>query len=164
MRPLPLRLASMLIATVILIAACTDDGGVEPPPPLEVTEIEARVHVLINQHRTDKGLPTLELADAVTREARSHSADMASGLVSFGHSGFEQRVQSISETIPLSAAAEHVANNYGFQDPAAQAINGWLNTEDHLITIEGDFDLTGIGVARNVSGTVYLTQIFIKSR
>ncbi|MER3590353.1 MAG: alkaline phosphatase, partial [Mastigocladus sp. ERB_26_1] len=35
---------------------------------------------------------------------------------------------------------------------------------DHLINIKGNYNMTGIGVATNSKGEVYLTQIFIRNR
>jgi uncharacterized protein YkwD len=160
-----LRIVLLLLGVSLFALSCSDDGGpVDPDPQPELTEIEARVLLLINQHRSEKGLAVFQQADIITREARKHSANMADGTVSFGHGGFEQRYQTIAQNIPLSAAAENVANNYGFPDPAGQAVSGWLGSPRHRDNIEGDFDLTGIGVSRNPSGTLYFTHIFIKSR
>jgi uncharacterized protein YkwD len=160
-----LRLAVLFAAVCCLLASCSDeDTPIDPGPQIAVAEIEARVFVLINQHRVTRGLPALVSADVITREARTHSANMASGSVSFGHAGFDQRYIAVSQSIPISAAAENVSTNYGFQDPAAQAVSSWLNSPSHTVNIEGDYDLTGIGVARNSSGVLYFTHMFVKSR
>lgn len=161
----PMRIAWMLLAAALVLVSCTEeDVPVDPGPQIKVEEIEARVLLLINEHREGENLPLLTLADAVTLQARIHSANMAAGTVSFGHDGIDQRIAAVTQTIPISAAAENVASNYGFQDPAAQAVSSWLNSADHLRNIEGDYDLTGIGVARNASGVLYYTQMFVKSR
>jgi uncharacterized protein YkwD len=159
------RLAALFAAACFLLTSCSDENITDDPgPQIQVTEIEARVFALINQHRVSRGLPALVQADVITREVRTHSANMAAGLVSFGHVGFDQRYIAVSQSIPLSAASENVSTNYGFQDPAAQAISSWLNSPSHTVNIEGDYDLTGIGVARNSSGVLYFTQMFVKSR
>jgi uncharacterized protein YkwD len=45
---------------------------------------------------------------------------------------------------------------------AKEVVEGWLNSPGHKRNIEGDFTLTGIGVAKNNKGIIYYTQIFTK--
>ena len=87
---------------------------------------------------------------------------MAKGKVPFSHLGFKQRVNAI--TIGYSGAAENVASNLGYSDPANQAVVGWLNSPGHLENVKGHYNLTGIGVVTNTQGEVYLTQIFLRSK
>jgi uncharacterized protein YkwD len=89
---------------------------------------------------------------------------MASGRVPLGHAGFQQRVQAIGKQIPLRGAAENVAYNMGYGDPAKQAVDGWIKSAGHRSNIEGNFNLTGVGVAQNSKGQYYFTQIFIRQR
>ena len=86
---------------------------------------------------------------------------MANGAVPFGHDGFEQRVQALAKAIPYKAAAENVADNQGYNDPATQAVQGWLKSDGHRRNIEGQYNLTGIGIALNANGEYYFTQIFV---
>jgi uncharacterized protein YkwD len=89
---------------------------------------------------------------------------MADGSVPFSHDGFDDRVAAISAQIPISGAAENVAMNSGYSDPARIAYDGWLKSEGHRNNIEGNYDLTGIGVYQASGGSYYLTQLFAKSR
>ena len=86
---------------------------------------------------------------------------MASGIP-FGHAGFEQRVEAINRIIPYRTAAENVAFNKGYSNPTQQAIEGWIKSNGHRINIEGQYNLTGIGVVKNAKGEYYFTQIFIR--
>jgi uncharacterized protein YkwD len=124
--------------------------------------LEKLVFEQINQYRAGQGLPTLTLNASITRQARIHSQNMANGIVKFSHHGFEKRVKAI----PLSydSAAENVAFNVGYNNPANQAVIGWLNSPGHLKNVQGKYKLTGVGVATNAKGEVYLTQIFLNSR
>ena len=88
---------------------------------------------------------------------------MANGIVEFGHDGFSARVNAIREDIPYQAAAENVAYNMGYSDPAATAVEGWLDSPGHKENIEGDYNLTGIGLCVK-GGHYYFTQIFIRPR
>jgi uncharacterized protein YkwD len=131
-------------------------------PTFETTTLEKSIFEQINQYRATLGLPKLTLNGNITRQARIHSQNMAQGKVPFSHHGFEQRVKAIPLT--YSSAAENVAFNTGYSDPAQQAVIGWINSPGHLKNIKGNYSLTGIGVAANSKGEVYLTQIFLNNR
>ncbi|MEA5569582.1 CAP domain-containing protein [Calothrix sp. UHCC 0171] len=125
-------------------------------------ELEKSVFEKINQYRAARRLPKLSLDSQISKQARIHSQNMASGKVPFSHKGFEKRVNIIP--IRYQSAAENVAFNQGYDNPAAEAVRGWIKSPDHLINIKGNYNFTGIGVAANKDGEVYLTQIFIRSR
>jgi uncharacterized protein YkwD len=124
--------------------------------------MEDSVHRQINQLRSTQGLPPLQRNSAIDNQARIHSQNMASGQVPFGHTGFSQRVQATG--ISYRGAAENVAYNQGYSDPATQAVQGWRNSPGHWTNIKGNYNLTGIGVAKNSKGQVYFTQIFMRTQ
>lgn len=126
--------------------------------------LEQSVDQQINQYRKSRNLPPLSLDSRISEQARLHSEAMASGRVPFSHNGFEDRVKAIAKSIPYRAAAENVAYNQGYSKPDQQAVQGWLKSPGHYKNIVGDYDLSGIGVAKNAKGEYYLTQIFIKRR
>jgi len=126
--------------------------------------IERAVFDRINQYRQRRNLVPLTWDNSITNQARIHSQNMASGAVPFSHNGFQQRVQEIAKVIPYRGAAENVAYNQGYTDPAANAVQGWLNSSGHQRNIVGNYNLTGVGVARNSRGEYYFTQIFILKR
>lgn len=126
--------------------------------------IEQAVHAQINQYRQQHGLSLLTIDERISNIARTHSQNMASKAVPFSHDGFQARVQTIGTMIPYRAAAENVAYNMGYSDPATKAVQGWLNSQGHRQNIEGNYNITGIGVAKNAKGEYYFTQIFIRSR
>ena len=100
--------------------------------------------------------------DAATNQAYQHSKNMATGKAGFGHAGFDQRIQAIKNamgTTYMAASAENVA--YG-QLSAQAVVKGWLNSSGHRRNIEGNYNLTGIGVAKDREGIIYFTQIFLK--
>ena len=135
----------------------TKTTSVSPPTSLEQT-----VHQQINQYRQSHNLPPLTLDPRISKVARAHSQAMASGKVPFGHAGFEQRVEAINRIIPYRTAAENVAFNKGYSNPTQQAIEGWIKSNGHRINIEGQYNLTGIGVVKNAKGEYYFTQVFIR--
>ncbi len=127
------------------------------------TSLEQSVHQQINQYRASHNLPPLTLDPRISEQARLHSRAMANGKVPFGHGGFEQRIQTINRVIPYRSAAENVAFNKGYSNPVQQAVEGWIKSPGHRINIEGQYNLTGIGVVKNAKGEYYFTQIFIRT-
>lgn len=127
-----------------------------------VAAIEKAVYNQVNQYRASKGLSPLTANTRMSNQARIHSQNMASGKVPFGHQGFGQRVTAVA--ISYSSAAENVAYNQGYSDPATLAVQGWIKSSGHRQNMEGNFNLTGIGVATNAKGQYYFTQMFIRSR
>lgn len=125
-----------------------------------IAALEQSIHQKINAYRASRGLTALSLNATISNVARTHSQNMASGTVPFGHQGFDTRVQTLSKTFTFRSAGENVAYNFGFSDPATTAVDGWLKSQGHLNNIIGAYNLTGIGVARNSKGEYYFTQIF----
>lgn len=123
--------------------------------------LEKLVFEQINQYRVSQGLPKLSMNASISKQARIHSQNMAQGVVKFSHNGFKQRITSIP--LKYDSAAENVAFNIGYSEPSKQAVIGWLNSPGHLKNIQGKYTLTGVGVATNAKGEVYLTQIFINT-
>ena len=124
-------------------------------------ELARLAHQQINEYRVSKNLAPLKLNPLISEQAKIHSQDMAQGIVEFGHAGFEDRVEAIKETISYRSAAENVAYNMGHQNPVDRAVAGWIDSDGHRKNIEGNYNLTGMGVAVNPEGEYYFTQIFI---
>jgi uncharacterized protein YkwD len=136
-----------------------------PAPAADVAAMEHQVHELINRHRTQRGLPPLQLDAYVSAIAREHSRDMLAGVVPFGHAGFEARGAAIAERVAYRNLAENVAwNDHPAEHTADVAVQGWLQSAGHRSNIEGTFQLTGVGIARSPAGAWYYTQIFIVPR
>jgi uncharacterized protein YkwD len=127
---------------------------------INTAALEESVFTQINNYRTSQGLAKLARNSAIDNQARIHSQNMASKKVPFGHTGFLERIKAIG--ITYKAAAENVAYNRGYSDPATTAVQGWLKSPGHLTNIKGNYDKTGIGVAANNSGEIYFTEIFLR--
>lgn len=127
-----------------------------------ITGLEKAVNQQINQYRASKKLPPLSIDPQISQVARIHSENMANGKVSFSHDGFEGRAKAI--TIPYKSVAENLAYNFGYSDPVRNAVEGWIKSDGHRKNMEGQFNVTGIGVAKNAKGEYYFTQLFVRSR
>jgi uncharacterized protein YkwD len=126
-----------------------------------ITNLEKAVNQQINQYRASKKLPPLSVDPQMTQIARIHSENMANGKATFSHDGFEGRAKAI--TIPYQSVAENLAYNMGYSDPVRNAVEGWIKSEGHRKNMEGQFNLTGIGIAKNAKGEYYFTQLFVRS-
>lgn len=114
----------------------------------------------INSYRTKQGLSPLHMEPFISALAEKHSQDMARNLVPFGHDGFGNRIRYLfSHFNNMNGGAENVAYVY---TNAKEAVPLWINSAGHRKNIEGDFNLTGIGIAYGDYGRIYLTQIFIR--
>lgn len=127
------------------------------------TALEQSIHQQINQYRQSQNLPPLKLDSRISEQARAHSQAMANGRVPFSHQGFDQRAKTINSKIPYREAAENVAFNQGYKNPDRQAVEGWIKSNGHRHNIQGNYNLTGIGIVKNAQGEYYFTQIFIRS-
>ncbi len=133
-------------------------------PSAPYAAMEGAIFQQINRFRQSKGLAALQLDAVVSRSARFHSREMASGAVPFGHDGFRARADTIALVLPFRSIGENVAMNMGYADPAGNAVSGWVNSPSHYENIVGDFTTTGIGIERNGEGEYYFTQIFVKEK
>jgi uncharacterized protein YkwD len=114
----------------------------------------------VNEYRHKKGLAPLQANSYISSIALEHSRDMLSGKTPFGHEGLHERIERISKHLgPVHVGAENVASG---PMSAREVVDGWLHSPGHRRNIEGNFKLTGIGLARRGDGMIYFTQIFTR--
>lgn len=82
----------------------------------------------------------------------------------FSHDGFEGRIKAVQRIIPLEKMGENWASMKGYPDPIAVAVKGWINSPSHQKNMVGDYNITGIGIAKNNADEYYFTQLFVKKR
>lgn len=137
----------------------TSKTTVQKSVEINVSNINENILLYINQYRQNKKLDPLQLDSSLSAIALQHSVNMANKKVAFGHDGFEDRMQVITTIFSdMKASAENVA--YG-KLSAEAVVKGWINSPHHKKNIEGNYNLTGIGVAKDSKGISYFTQIFI---
>jgi uncharacterized protein YkwD len=119
------------------------------------------IHHLVNKHRNEVGLKSLEYNNYMEEIATKHSRNMASGKVPFGHDGFNKRAAILMKKINAEEVGENVA--YGSGNITVQEIvKAWLESPGHRKNIEGNYNETGIGIATSKDGTLFYTQIFCR--
>jgi uncharacterized protein YkwD len=157
----------LLVAAPLAAGVASRSNGQETaaaPPATVLASLEQQTHAKVNAYRSEKGLAGLKWSDSIAEQARLHSRNMASGATGFGHDGFDARMHELVKSVMWTGVAENVFMLLNLPDPAAVAVGGWLDSPGHRQNIEGDYDLTGIGIARAEDGSLYFTQIFVKSR
>lgn len=156
-------MALFVVLPVILPGVVPPGGLARVPQRYSVEALESETHELVNEHRRSERLPPLDYSRPIAAIARRHSEAMARGGIPFGHEGFERRRRDIARSIRLAGIAENVGvNTEAVRRTAPTAVSAWLGSPGHRANIEGDYDATGIGVARSPRGAWYFTQIFVK--
>lgn len=116
------------------------------------------VLIQTNKFRKSRGLTALVINAELNAIAQKHSANMASGKVGFGHSGFSKRNNEAKKNIPsIYRFAENVA--YGATS-GKEVVTDWKNSPPHRKNLLGLYKYIGIGIAKDRRGRIYYTQIF----
>ena len=169
---LVLCLASVLLASDVLISPTKAEANVPIAAAVSsaatAASIEEQVFAAINRFREENHLVPLSMAKDLAGVARLHSQDMATrdyfDHVSPDGSTLRKRVQGFGIT-NWNRLAENLAMNYGHPDPASVAVKGWLNSQGHRHNIlDQNLTETGIGVAVDAKGRIYLTQLFARRK
>lgn len=156
---------AFVLSFILFAIACKTGSTSSSASPskdkvVPLSGMEDKILYYVNQHRKEVGKPPLQMLNAASAEAAKHSSNMASRKTGFGHDGFETRIATIRKSFgTVSAAAENVA--YG-QLSAKEVVDGWINSSGHRKNMEGSYTYTGIGVAKDRSGTIFFTQIFLR--
>jgi len=164
-----LKLSLYLVAGFLFVLSCSKKTA--PPSAsgrtaayrdkvISTSTMNADIINGVNEYRKSKGLPPLHLLAIAATEAAQHSSNMASKKTAFGHGGFNLRALAIANELHgTSATGENIA--FG-KMTSRQVIDAWLKSPNHKANIEGAFNYTGVGVAKDSRGVVYYTQIFVK--
>jgi uncharacterized protein YkwD len=141
--------ASLLLLSAVFLTAFSTANE---------TPLVSDVHMHTNAFRESNGLKPLQLNQELTELAQEHSQKMASGEVSFGHDGFNQRSDLAYKANPRwRSVAENVAVG---QTTAFLVVESWKKSTGHRKNMLGNFSYIGIGIAKAKDGTIYYTQIF----
>ena len=165
-------LAVVLLASDVITppthAVVNVPNTAEPPSLAVATDIEEQVFQAINRIREENNLAPLSAAKDLSLVARLHSRDMATrdyfSHVSPEGDNLRKRVAGNGIT-NWNRLAENIAMNYGYNNPATIAVKGWLESPSHRHNIfDGNLTETGIGVALDAKGRIYLTQLFVRRK
>lgn len=149
---------ALMVLFIGLALSCSKDTA-EPtgiPVAENVPSLESELLELVNTHRTSLGADPLSFSQLAYEYANQHTDYMVStGTIS--HANFSARASSLAKAVNAQAVAENLAKDY---TSAEQALEGWLASDSHRKTMEGDFSHTAISVKRDSNGTLFYTQLF----
>lgn len=167
MTPGSARRAGVVVAARLL-AGLTGLAGMAGPAEAAdpaLGKLEREVAASVDLARQQRGLATLAWNEPAARLARAHSTAMAEGRRGFGHDGFAERAEHLTQEMPLAGAAENISRHTRPPSEVTEvALAAWLASPVHRKNLTGDFQVTGVGVARAPDGTVYVTQLFVRLR
>jgi uncharacterized protein YkwD len=118
----------------------------------------------MNAERQVAGLPFLVWSEEAAALARKHAKDMAENAF-FSHKGQDGETvdgRAARMGVKWHAIGENIATMKGYPDPAAKAVETWMNSSPHKRNIlNGMYNQTAVGAAMASDGTVYFTQVFL---
>lgn len=167
MNSTPLKLTALLFIGMLLFSCSKDDTNIyeneinsgPEAAPLNYSNIESEIFVLVNNYRENLGLTKLQVLDIISNVASTHTSYMVENNV-VNHSNFELRTKNLIENANAEIVGENVA--FGFQS-ADGVFNGWLQSDGHRKIIENPtYTHFGISIKSDSEGRNYFTQIFIK--
>ena len=130
-------------------------------PKIVPEEFEQKLLKLINDHRKEFGLTQLTPNEQIRTEAKKYTELMVSGKVPLGPPSFGSSVKELVYKMGGREMAELIS--YHFDTPES-VYNTWMHSTHQRATIEGSYNLTGIGVIQSQDGRVFVTQIFMLKR
>jgi uncharacterized protein YkwD len=179
-----------LVLTLFLVVAPAAATRRTGQPEIRISNLEHRVHDLINKERLDHKLTALAFDERLSTIARGHSHDMAARNF-FSHTnpdgqdatvrgklaGFTCRKQITRNTFSEGLGENLFQDNlysrfrisgnertYDWNTPeeiAAHSLKGWMNSPPHRRNIlETIYGQTGVGIAVSDDDKVYITQLF----
>ena len=154
---------SVVSTLLILFLGGWMTGFYMPTPPIDTKAIEWQVLKQTNDYRRSIRLKKLKRVPNLDGIARRHAEDMASKRKPFSHAGFKQRLKAAGKGL---GRAYHFAENlytctYSSGFVAEIATRSWIDSPGHHRNLKGDFEYTGIGVARARNGEHFVVQVFL---
>lgn len=160
MKVIKLILSATMVSLFLSIQPL--NAGNEKPKSAAIgSAMQKGILFYVNEYRVKKGLKPLKMNNLISKEAEIHSREMATHKIGFGHKDFNKRIKRIYTAIQdCRSGAENVAYNY---KDAQDVVKNWLTSPGHRRNILGNYNLTGIGLARDSRGKIYFTQIFLRT-
>jgi hypothetical protein len=126
---------------------------------------------LVNEQRSENGLPPYILNPRLQAAAERHATDMAKNGIPGGHAGsdgstYKERIEEEGYFLFLEATVNYaIGENVAVGNiPLVQPediINGWMESEGHRANIlSGDYLETGVSAVVGEDGNTYICQTF----
>lgn len=154
----------LLLAFALTMTSCSTEEMVQEEELFESTKLvsmttpEEELFEMINHYRIENGYNPLVFSAEAYQIAQEHNAYMITeGKIS--HDNFSKRASKLAKETNAVFVAENVAKDFGTNQGA---LNGWLNSNSHKKTIEGDFSHSAVSISISGNGKPFFTQIFYR--
>lgn len=152
------KVKNLLICFFIAFGFSSSSFVFATPNPTDARMQQMILHY-INEYRAKHHLAPLKLNASASLEAARHSQAMANKTIPFGHAHFQSRIKHLYNKFEdARGGAENVAY---YRMNAKRLVDGWIASPGHRRNIEGNYNVTGIGIAHGKPGWGYFTQIFV---
>jgi uncharacterized protein YkwD len=128
---------------------------------ISIDHLEKTIYEEINAYRAKNNFNTLKLDYRISEIAQKHSLLMLDKNNSIANVDLKTSSELIKEFMPYKSISQAVSYNFGHYNPAQTTANSWIADPRFINTLQGEYEYTGIGVARSVTGEYYFTQIFV---
>ena len=150
------RIGILFLSSVLLILS----DGCKKEELTHITDFEMNVHAAVNDYRVFKGLSEITLQYIMVDDAQSYSQKMARGQIDYGVDSIIMQSLNVLKT-NLGGDATGAVVQFSEIDNADSIVNRMVRDPIKRQILEQNFNLTGVGSAKDADGHWYVTQLFI---
>jgi hypothetical protein len=148
------KITGFLTVMLIVISACTKDESFT-----QVTAFERGINNALNDYRANMGKGEMKLQFLLMNDAKAYSQKMANETVPFGIEGITAELENQKVLLGADSSASWVAYCQ-YEDPDS-VLNLALKDPVAKAKIEGYFNQSAIGSAKDVNGNWYITGLML---
>lgn len=164
MKTITLKLTAVFFLSIFFTSCVADENGFYEDSialndvNISYTVMEYQIMNLVNEHRLEQGLPSLNIINLVSQEAEGHT-DYMIGKGVPSHDNFSSRHSNLVAKVKAKSVGENVA--YGYST-AESVVKAWVKSPAHKAIIENEkYTDFGISTKQNSEGRNYFTNIFV---
>ncbi len=144
----------MIFLMMFSAGACKEDEGFT-----QVTQFERNIHNALNDYRATLGKPQMVLQFLLMDDAQLYSAKMANESEAFGIEGVMDDLETQKVLLAADSSAAWVAYcEYENPDSVMSLV---LSNPDTKAKIEGYFNQSAVGTAKDALGNYYITGLLL---
>jgi uncharacterized protein YkwD len=149
------RLAAAVLTALLAVAAASMALAV--PASAGTVEDEGRLFELTNQARAQSGLAALAYDSGAVGVARGWAQELA-------RSGNLRHNPNLAAQVDAYVTNQwtRLGENVGYASTPDEVHSAYMNSSGHRANILGDYNRVGVGAARDASGRLWTTVVFIK--
>jgi hypothetical protein len=149
-----IKITGFVAVIFIIISACKKDESFT-----QVTAFERGINNAMNDYRAGIGMGEMKLQFLLMNDAKDYSQKMANETVSFGIDGITAELENQKVLLGADSSASWVAYCQ-YEDPDS-VLNLALKNPEAKAKIEGYFNQSAIGSAKDVNGNWYITGLML---